>query len=430
MGPSIDENRWHRLVEECFRREAGSEAPIPGLTADLIETGALDSMGWVSFLRAIESASGRNDLGSALTERKSSLENIYQALEEARSESFVSQTDFANKTQSPAYTAVFIASSSAVVGSRRVPSEEVDAAFGLPVGKLRSRAGIESLAYATEREDELTLGARAAQEALHAAACGAQELDWIIATSETHKGYPSLAAQLHSQLLARETCGALDVGGACLGLLNAFAVAQGFLASGKARTIAVVTSDVHSRILAPGRVAGEFGGLFGDGASAFLLRATTSAESLQCYRFGDFFFGCAGQYAGAIRVADAPGGNLDVLFDGEALSRAAITRLEKIILDLELRSGISRSSLQGLATHQPNPRLVSLLAKQCGLPEEKFPPVAKIYGNLGSSTCGVALDSVLRSANKSGSTGNSPVFIASLGPGLLFGGGWLTQIPT
>src|SRR5215469_10587486 len=120
----------------------------------------------------------------------------------------------------------FIVSSGFLTGSRVVASEEVDKAFGMPVGKLRNRAGIESLAYAAEGENELTLGAAVAEEALRAAACGAKELDWIIATSETHHEYPALGAQLHSRLFARENCGALDVGGGCLGLLNAFTVAQ------------------------------------------------------------------------------------------------------------------------------------------------------------------------------------------------------------
>jgi 3-oxoacyl-[acyl-carrier-protein] synthase III len=318
-----------------------------------------------------------------------------------------------------------IASSSTALGSRKIPSEDVDLAFGMPAGKLRLRAGIESLAYAAEDETELTLGARAAQQALQSAACGPQEVDWIIATSETQRGYPSLAAQLHSQLLARETCGALDVGGACLGFVNALAVAQRLIASGQARTIAIITSDVHSRTFKPGVVAGEFGGLFGDGASAFLLHAKNGASSRPAYSLGEFFFGCAGQYASAIRVTDAPNGSLEVHFDGEALSRAAITRLEKVVRDIELRSGIARSTLQGLATHQPNPRLVTLLAKQCDLPSDKFPVVARDFGNLGSSTCGVALDAILQSAASRPADKWGPIFTASLGPGLLFGGGWL-----
>jgi hypothetical protein len=44
---------------------------------------------------------------------------------------------------------------------------------------------------------------RAAQQALHAVACGVQELDWIIATSETHRGYPSLAARSAAGQISR-----------------------------------------------------------------------------------------------------------------------------------------------------------------------------------------------------------------------------------
>src|SRR5690242_6074131 len=71
-----DEIRWRRLIEDSFQREAGSQATLPDATQDLIQTGALDSMGWVSFLRTLEYASGRNDLGSQLTGRIPSFESI------------------------------------------------------------------------------------------------------------------------------------------------------------------------------------------------------------------------------------------------------------------------------------------------------------------------------------------------------------------
>jgi 3-oxoacyl-[acyl-carrier-protein] synthase-3 len=227
-------------------------------------------------------------------------------------------------------------------------------------------------------------------------------------------------------LLVRENCGALDVGGACLGLLNALVVARSLIGSGQAQAVAVVTADVHSRTLTPGRVAGEFGGLFGDGASAFILRSAARNDSGAGYRLGEFLFGCAGQYAAAIQVSDTKDGGLTVQFDGEALSRAAITRMEKVIASVELRSGIPRGSVGGFATHQPNPRLVALLAKQCGVSFSTFPPVARVSGNLGSSTCGAALHEALRSASKQARSDRRPIFLASLGPGLLFGGGWLT----
>jgi 3-oxoacyl-[acyl-carrier-protein] synthase-3 len=219
----------------------------------------------------------------------------------------------------------------------------------------------------------------------------------------------------------------LDIGGGCLGLLNAFAVAQSFIASGRAQTVAVVTADVHSRTLTPGRVKGEFGGLFGDGASAFLLRRATGGEGAG-YRLGEFLFGCAGQYAAAIQVSDSKDGALDVEFDGDALSRAAINRMEKVLAAVELRSGIPRSSVGGFATHQPNPRLLAILAKQLGVSQEKFPPIARTCGNLGSSMCGAALHAALQTDSKRQRAERKPIFLASLGPGLLFGGGWLTPV--
>jgi len=415
-----------RMVEACFRREAGSAAAIPGDNVDLLETGVLDSMAWVSFLRGVETASGVSDLGSGLNERSASLGAVLAALQNSASE--ISSADGASMirklSSSPAQAV--LTGSSAVLGSRLLPSEDVDRSFGMSAGKLRSRAGIKSLAYVADGENELTLAARAAEEALRAASCGAQELDWIVATSETHHAYPSLSAQLHSRLLARENCGALDVGGACLGLLNALAVAQSLIGSRQAQTVAVVTADVHTRMLTPGRVAGEFGGLFGDGASAFLLRGSNAAGTNGGYLLGEFIFGCAGQYAAAIQVSDTKDGSLNVQFDGEALSRAAITRMEKILTAVELRSGIPRGSVGGFATHQPNPRLVALLAKQCGVSPSTFPPVAETSGNLGSSTCGAALHAALQNASKQAHGQRRPIFLASLGPGLLFGGSWLT----
>jgi 3-oxoacyl-[acyl-carrier-protein] synthase III len=115
-----------------------------------------------------------------------------------------------------------------------------------------------------------------------------------------------------------------------------------------------------------------------------------------------------------------------VQFDGEALSRAAITRLERVITAVETRSGISRAAVGGFATHQPNPRLLTLLAKQCGVSSDAFPAICKTTGNLGSSMCGAALHATLQNAAQSEADQRKPIFLASLGPGLLFGGAWLT----
>jgi 3-oxoacyl-[acyl-carrier-protein] synthase III len=320
---------------------------------------------------------------------------------------------------------VFVVGSNSAFGSRIVASEEVDRAFGMPPGKLRHRAGIHSLAYAMESEDERSLGGTAASELLKKNGEDARNVDWVLAASETYHAYPSLAAILHARLGLRENCSALDVGSGCVALVQALAVAQTILVAGRAALVLVVTSDVHSRTLGPGRAKGEFGGLFGDGASAFLLTTTRSLAKRVAYRLGEFFFGCAAKYSEAIRVSEAGDGSLDVQFDGEALSRAAVNRMEKIIAEAEQRSGIARADVGAFATHQPNPRLITLLAKQLCVSPDTFPPIAATRGNLGSSTCGAVLHAALELAGVQPAEERKPVFLASLGPGLLFGGGWM-----
>lgn len=312
-----------------------------------------------------------------------------------------------------------------VLGSVVVPVAELEREFNLPQGKLRLRAGIESVRRAAKPENEINLGAGAARSALAVAQVNAGELDYILATSETFLGYPSLGAELHSRLLAREICGVLDIGGACLGLINSFALAHSLIAAGRANKMLVVTADVHSRVIGPGRVPGEFGGLFGDGASAFVIASAKTESNVARYRLGEFVFGCSGTYAAAIRLTPSATHGIDLDFNGEALSRAAVTRLEQIIADLELRTGVSRNCAAAFATHQPNPRLLGLLARQMKVPAEKFPPVAKICGNLGAGTCGVALSLALTAERSTSARPSRPIFLASLGPGLLWGGGLL-----
>jgi len=323
---------------------------------------------------------------------------------------------------------VYVLGSASAFGSRLVPSEDVDHAFGMPAGKLKTRAGIHSFAHAAENEDEASLGVQACRQVLRNTGEKPEELDWILAASETHHAYPSLSAILHGRLQLRENCNALDVGSGCLALLQAFAVAQALLASGHGKKVLVATADVHSRTLGPGRAVGEFGGLFGDGASAFLLSGRLRDAKSLAYRLGEFFFGCASQYAEAIAISDAGGGRLDVQFDGDALSRAAVNRMEKVIGEVEHRSGISRDHVGAFATHQPNPRLVKLLAKQLRVSVKNFPPIGTTRGNLGSSMCGAALDAALHHAAEQPAEERQPVFLASLGPGLLFGGGWMVPV--
>lgn len=419
---AADENHLRNIVRECVRREL-IQGSIPGDDEDLMATGALDSMAWVGVLECIESLTGIRGLAERI--RPDEPRTIRVLVERLYVPREIRDRAAAEKTLQPGPPPaglVAIQGWGTAFGSEKWDAAILEQNYSLAPGTLRDRAGIESATRIGAGEDEISLALRAASDALQEAQCDVSQLDCIIACSETFLGLPSLAASLHARLLVPESCGAFDVGGACVGLPNGLFIAKSLLSAGMEAKVLVVTADVHSTHLGPGTVEGEFGALLGDGASAFVLDHVEADTKPVSYVLGEFHFGCAGTFASVLRVSLDKDGTIALKFDGEALARAAVSRLQRIIEDVSLRSGLSRAEASAFAIHQPNPRLVELLARQAEIPLGKFPPVAKTCGNLGSSTCGVALFLALAEhANKSRED-RGPIFVAAVGPGLLWGG--------
>jgi 3-oxoacyl-[acyl-carrier-protein] synthase III len=310
------------------------------------------------------------------------------------------------------------------LGARLLPAAAVEKEHGLPVDTILRRAGIESVAKVSGGETELDLAEAAARSALARAGVATSAVDLVVVTSETFLGFPSLGFALHRRLALREDCGVLDVGGACAGLVNALFVGSSILRSSPARVALLVTADVHGQALRPGQVDGRFAGLFGDGASAFVLRSVPPDGDSTRYSPGEFVLGCTAASSSSRLISLAPDGHggVQLDFDGDALGRAAVRQLDALLRQLESRSGCSLESASSFATHQPNPRLLEMVARQSGLSLERFPVVCRSYGNLGSSTAGVALSLSLEEHSPNAERDPGPIFVAALGPGLVLAG--------
>ncbi|HTQ87536.1 MAG TPA: 3-oxoacyl-[acyl-carrier-protein] synthase III C-terminal domain-containing protein [Candidatus Solibacter sp.] len=308
------------------------------------------------------------------------------------------------------------------VGAELVPAAAVEKEHALPADTILRRAGIETVARAAKEENELDLAARAAESALERAGADRAQVNCLVVTTETFQGLPSLGYALHRRLQLREDCGILDVGGACAGLVNALFVGSSVLRSSSAGAALIVTADLHRQALRPGQVDGRFAGLFGDGASAFFLRRVARGSNGSHYCPGEFFLGCTSDSTRLISVAPDGQGGVQLEFNGDALGRAAVRQLDALLRQLESRSGCRLESASSFATHQPNPRLLEMLARQSGIPLERFPVVCRSFGNLGSSTTGVALSLALERYSPGGGQPSGPIFVAALGPGLVLGG--------
>jgi 3-oxoacyl-[acyl-carrier-protein] synthase III len=413
------------LVRGFVSRELPPGTQTPGDEEDLVKAGLIDSMGWVAILSAIEEAAGIRDFGSVWPEgRPQSIHALVEACREGVTGSIEATLELeeSHGSRSGGATTSLLGWGFAL-GSLRVATEEVERQCGVAPGTLRDGAGIESVCRADNTENELALGGKAAEAAFNVANVAPEAVDFVVATSATFLAFPSLSASLHSLLLLRESCGAIDVGGACVGLIQALATAKALLANSRSGVALVVASEVHSRRISCPKVPGEFGGLFGDGACAFVVGCPGSRNNGGVATVGEFVWGCSGTLASALRLSLADAGEIEVRFKGEQLASAAVSTLERTLNQLERLSGRSRSEVSYFAVHEPNPRVIQILAQRARIPLEKIPLVSSTQGNLGSVTCGVSLCTALKMAHANEVASARPlIFLAAVGPGLLWGG--------
>ena len=400
---------------------------LPKDGVDLVESGALDSMAWVDALISIESATSIRDFGNPWPEnRPKSIRVLADMIREDQKPSRDEKPWVGARPQADSERDIAVGGWGYTLGSLAVDAEQIERDMALPSGRIRDGAGIQSVSIAADGEDELALGQRAADIALEMAEIPIESIDFLVATSATFLRFPSFAASLHSRLLLPETSGALDVGGACAGLIYSLAVAKSLLLIRPQGVALVVASEVHSRRLSAPQVPGEFRGLFGDGACAFVLTNAATDAQIGRVRLQEFVWGCSGTFASSLGVRISENSGLNVQFKGEQLARAAVTQLDRIIENLEGLSAKPRNEVDYFALHQPNPRVVEILAEKAKIPLERIPIVSKTCGNLGSVTCGASLCQALTSLRMSGDQLRTPlIFMAAVAPGLLWGGAFL-----
>jgi 3-oxoacyl-[acyl-carrier-protein] synthase-3 len=406
---------------------ASKLSPLSEDDVDLVEAGALDSMSWVDTLISVESATGIRDFGNPWPDdRPKSIRALADMICEAQKPAPDEKSGESHMAGTQGECETLIEGWGCTLGSLTVDAEQIERDMALPMRKIRDGAGIESVRVAADGEDELALGQRAADIALEMAEVSVERIDFVVATSATFLGFPSFAASLHSRLLLRETSGALDAGGACAGLIYSLAVARSLLRERPQGVALVVASEVHSRRLNAPQVPGEFRGLFGDGACAFVLTNSATDARNGCVRLQEFVWGCSGAYASSLGVKISENAGLIVQLKGEQLAHAAVTEMDRIIGTLENLSARPRSEVDYFALHQPNPRVVEILADKAKIPLERIPLVSKACGNLGSVTCGASLCQALTSLRESGDHSRTPlIFMAAVAPGLLWGGAFL-----
>lgn len=288
---------------------------------------------------------------------------------------------------------------------------------------IHSRTGIRERRFATEEESTSDLATTAALLALENAGLGPLDLDCIIvATSTPDMILPATACMVQKNIGA-DNAFAFDMNAVCSSFIYGVELADNLIRSGKYRKVLLIGADTYSKILdfddqgsAP---------LFGDGAGAVILGATSSGKGiLQSVMKSD------GKGWELIQVPSS-GSRKPISAEsiaskentfkmaGKSVFVFATDVIPKIIADVSQRAGVNPEEIDYIIPHQANVRIIDFISKKTGIAKEKFLLNLDRFGNTAAASVGLALDENRRNGLiKPGSL----VLMMGFGGGLSWGG--------
>ena len=250
---------------------------------------------------------------------------------------------------------------------------------------ISSRTGIRQR-HVVDDETCTSLATAAALDAMRFAGINAEEIDLIIvATSTPDYLYPSTACLVQREIGALNAV-AFDMEAACTGIIYALTL--------------VIGADVHSRFL-------DWSDrntciLFGDGAGAFVLQASTSeSDILATYLKAD------GRRADLLNIPNfgvnyrqpgTPAKTEDrrfVQMQGKVIYEFAVSIVPDAVKAACNKASIEMAELDFFIFHQANKRIIKAVAAKLGLPDEKIVIAVDNVGNTSAASIPLALKEAL-----------------------------------
>lgn len=241
----------------------------------------------------------------------------------------------------------------------QTPSSALDLRLGKPAGWTEAEFGIARRGVAAPDETTSMMAVQAARGALRMADWAEGDFDALIGgCGVMEQPIPSTAVLVQQGLgLGRSGIPAFDVNQTCLSFMAALDVAAMGIALGRWRRVLVFSSDIASAGLDPDNA--KISAIFGDGAAAVAIQATTDETGLLSSRFETYGDGAhlAVLRAGGTRLRVEEG--YDALVQGSrfhmdafGIFKAAARRLPPLIDRVLTEAGLARDDLAAVICHQ------------------------------------------------------------------------------
>ncbi|MBP3615701.1 MAG: ketoacyl-ACP synthase III [Alphaproteobacteria bacterium] len=279
---------------------------------------------------------------------------------------------------------------------------------------IYTRTGIKQRHIAADNEYTSDLSVNAIKNALDNAKISAENVDLlIVATITPDLVFPSTSCIVQKKLGLKNAV-AFDVSAACSGFVYGLTMADAMIKSGAYKTAVVVGAETLTRIMDWNDRTTCV--LFGDGAGAAVLRATTEQTGIMSYSIKT-----DGNYLDCLKATGGPSSTKssgNIFMEGKEVFKLAVSRMPEISKEVVAKAGKTMADVDCFIPHQANVRIIDAALKNLEIPEEKVVKTIETHGNISSACIPLALDI----ANKSGKLKKGQtVLLTAMGAGFTWG---------
>jgi len=294
--------------------------------------------------------------------------------------------------------------------------------------KIFEKTGIRSRYIASADECASDLAAGAAEKLLKGRE--RSTVDFLLNCTESPDYVlPPTACILQERLGLSTSCGAFDINLACSAYIYGLATAHGYLESGIAEEVLLLTGDTYSKYIHPEDRSTRT--IFGDAGTATLL---TKASP---HKFHSFVLHTDGRGAESLILKNgacrnprlvAPDTSIDengkcspdyLYMNGPDVFNFTLNVVPGLVRDICEKAECTLDAVDHVVFHQANVFMLEHLRKKLKIPEEKFVYHIEDWGNTVSSTIPLALEACMAAGRfKPG----DKILLAGFGVGLSWAG--------
>lgn len=265
---------------------------------------------------------------------------------------------------------------------------------------IRERTGIRERRIAGPEQSLAAMCQEASLRALARAGLAAEELDTIILGTVTpDRRLPATACDLQALLGARGAA-AFDIAAACPGWVYALAIAEGLIASGRARNVLAIGAEKLSTVTDWNDRGTAI--LFGDGAGACIVqparkdgRGILSVVLGADGKLADLLYIPGGGAADPVSQKVVDERTHYIRMAGREVFKAAVHTMAKACEQALARAQVSAEDIDLLVPHQANLRIIEATAKHAAVPMSKVMVNVDRFGNTSAASIQLAIDQAL-----------------------------------